>query len=439
MPWRLPDYVYGRHRQDPLRRRHGATRAATVRVPVEQWPVCLRDAHPGYISWEEFMANSKRLAGNVASRAAARPGAPRRGWALLQGIVVCGRCGRRMALRYSGSHGDYPLYQCISDQSQDGSPRCQEVRALPVDATVERLLLEALAPDQIALAVAAMGQLDEEARLLEKQWALKRERARYEAERARRQYDTVEPENRLVARSLERVWEEKLRQVEAVEQAYDAWHREQGAPPGEADRADVLALAGDLPRVWRTAGATERKRILRLVIRDVALDQKREQGMVWLRITWQTGATSEHRLQRKVRSYADCAGTDRLERRIRELNAAGKMDHEIAAILNAEGIMSARGTPFLHGTIHLLRKQRGIRTVKINGTDANPPRWPDGSYSIQGAAAAIGITAQTVFDWLQKGRLQGRQLVKGQPWQISLSADQISNLQQQVRRTSRSK
>jgi len=432
-------YVYGRHRQDPLRRRHGGTHAATVRVPVEQWPVCLRDAHPGYISWEEFMANGKRLAGNVASRAAARPGVPRRGWALLQGIAVCGRCGRRMALRYSGPHGDYPLYQCVSDQSQDGSPRCQEVRALPVDATVERLLLEALAPDQIALAVAAMGQLDEEARLLEKQWALKRERAHYAAERARRQYDTVEPENRLVARSLERVWEEKLRQVEAVEQAYEAWRREQGAPPGESDRADVLALAGDLPRVWRSAGAAERKRILRLVIRDIALDQKRDHGMVWLRITWQTGATSEHRLQRKVRSYADCAGTDLLERRIRELNAAGRMDHEIAAILNTEGIMSARGTPFLHGTVHLLRKQWGIRTVKVNGTDANPPRWPDGSYSIQGAAAAIGITAQTVFDWLQKGRLQGQQLVKGQPWQISLTGDQISGLQRQVRRTSRSK
>ena len=439
MPRRLPDYVYGRHRQDPLRRRHGGTHAATVRVPVEQWPVCLRDAHPGYISWEEFMANGKRLAGNVASRAAARPGVPRRGWALLQGIAVCGRCGRRMALRYSGPHGDYPLYQCVSDQSQDGSPRCQEVRALPVDATVERLLLEALAPDQIALAVAAMGQLDEEARLLEKQWALKRERAHYAAERARRQYDTVEPENRLVARSLERVWEEKLRQVEAVEQAYEAWRREQGAPPGESDRADVLALAGDLPRVWRSAGAAERKRILRLVIRDIALDQKRDHGMVWLRITWQTGATSEHRLQRKVRSYADCAGTDLLERRIRELNAAGRMDHEIAAILNTEGIMSARGTPFLHGTVHLLRKQWGIRTVKVNGTDANPPRWPDGSYSIQGAAAAIGITAQTVFDWLQKGRLQGQQLVKGQPWQISLTGDQISGLQRQVRRTSRSK
>ena len=128
-----------------------------------------------------------------------------------------------------------------------------------------------------------------------------------------------------------------------------------------------------------------------------------------------------------------------LERRVRDLNAAGRMDHEIAATLNDEGIASARGTPFLHGTVHLLRKQWGIRTVKINGKDANPPRWPDGSYSIQGAAAAIGITAQTVFDWLQAGRLAGRQLAKGQPWQLPLTNGQISSLRQQVRRTSRSK
>lgn len=432
-------YVYGRHRQDPLRRRAGACRSAIVRVPVDQWPVCLHDAHPGYIGWEEFMANQKRLAGNVASHAAERPGAPRRGWALLQGIAVCGRCGRRMALRYSGPHGDYPLYQCTADQSQDGSPRCQEVRALPVDAAVERVLLSALAPDQIALAVAAVGQLDVETRLLEQQWALKRERAGYEAERARRQYDTVEPENRLVARSLERVWEEKLRQVEATEQAYEAWRREQGTPLGEGDRADVLALAQDLPRVWCGATAAERKRILRLVVHDVVLDQKREQGMVWFRISWQTGATSEHQLQRKVRSYADCANLDLLERRIRELNAAGKMDHEIAAILNAERIMSARGVPFLHGTVYLLRKQWAIRTAKLNATDPNPSRWPDGSYSIQGTAVTLGITAQTVFDWLQKGRLQGRQLVKGQPWQITLPDEQVTALRQQVRRTRQSR
>jgi DNA invertase Pin-like site-specific DNA recombinase len=150
-------YVYGRHRQDPLRRHADAPRCATIKVPVEQWPVCLHDAHPGYIGWEEFMANQKRLAGNVASRAVERPGAPRRGWALLQGIAVCARCGRRMTLRYSGPHGDYPLYQCNADQAQDGSPRCQEVRALPVDALVEQVLLKALAPEQIALALPPSG------------------------------------------------------------------------------------------------------------------------------------------------------------------------------------------------------------------------------------------------------------------------------------------
>jgi DNA invertase Pin-like site-specific DNA recombinase len=431
-------YVYGRHRQDPLRRHADAPRCATIKVPVEQWPVCLHDAHPGYIGWEEFMANQKRLAGNVASRAVERPGAPRRGWALLQGIAVCARCGRRMTLRYSGPHGDYPLYQCNADQAQDGSPRCQEVRALPVDALVEQVLLKALAPEQIALAVAAVGQLEAETKLLEQQWALKRERARYDAERARRQYDAVEPENRLVARSLERFWEEKLRQLEGIEQAYDVWRHEQAAPVDENDCADVRALAQDLPHLWRTAEAAERKRILRLVVRDVALDQKREQGTVWLQVTWQTGATSEHRLQRRVRSYTTCANMDLLERRIRELNQAGKMDHEIAATLNAEGIMSARGVPFLHGTIHLLRKRWGIRTVKINGDAANPLRWPDGSYSIQGTAMALGMTAQTVFKWLRKGRLQGRQLAKGQPWQITLPPDQINELNQQVRRTRRS-
>ena len=432
-------YVYGRHRQDPLRRRTGAARSATVRVPVERWPVCLRDAHPGYVGWEEFMANQKRLAGNVASRAAARPGAPRRGWALLQGVAACGRCGRRMALRYSGPRGDYPVYQCTADQDQDGSPRCQEVRALPVDVEVEAVLLDALAPDRVALAVAAVGQLEEDARAFERQWALKRERARYEAERARRQYDAVEPENRLVARSLERVWEEGLRAVEAVEQAYGAWRREQGASLDETERADVLALARDLPHVWRTAAAEERKRILRLVVREVVLDQKRERGVVWARICWQTGATSEHRWRRRVRSYADCAGAPLLEHRIREMNAAGMMDREIAVALNAEGIMSARGTPFLHGTVHLLRKRWGVRTVKINGDAANPPRWPDGSYSVQGAAAALGITAQTVFDWLRNSRLTGRQLAKGQPWQIALSSDRISALRERARRTNRSR
>lgn len=432
-------YVYGRRRQDPLRRRSDSAHSATVQVPVEQWAVCLQDAHPGYIGWEEFMANLKRLASNVASHAASRPGSPRKGAALLQGIAVCGQCGRHMGLRYSGPHGDYPVYTCTADKHSDGSPLCQEVRALPVDALVEQLLLDALEPDQIALAVEAVGELQAQARQLEQQWALKRERARYEAERAQRQYDVVEPENRLVARSLERVWEERLRQLEAVEQAYEAWRREQSTALDAAERDEVLRLAQDLPRVWQSATPQEHKRILRLVVREVVLDQKREPGMVWLQIRWQTDAVTEHCLQRRVHSYTDCATSGVLERRICELNAAGKLDHEIAAALNAEGIMSARGVPFDHGTVYLLRKQWNIRTAKINGVEPNPLRWPDGSYSVQGAADVLGITPQTVFKWLRDGRLQGHQLKKGQPWQITLRTREIRALRTQVQRSSRSK
>ncbi len=178
--------------------------------------------------------------------------------------------------------------------------------------------------------------------------------------------------------------------------------------------------------------------MLRLVVREVALDQKRERGLVWMRITWQTGATSEHRLRRSVQGYAHYANTAELERRIRELNAAGMMDREIAAVLNAEGINTAHGTSFMGENVHVCRKRWNIPTVKINGVAANPPRWPDGSYSVQGAAVALGVTPQTVFKWMRKGRLTGRQLTKGQPWQITLPDEQITTLAAQVRRTSQS-
>ena len=145
---------------------------------------------------------------------------------------------------------------------------------------------------------------------------------------------------------------------------------------------------------------------------------------------------SEHAVVRNTAAYAHHAHLDHIETRVRALTAAGCMDAEVAAVLNNEGFGNTRGKPFDNGTVHLLRQRWNIATVKINGVDKNPLRWPDGSYSIQGAAAALGITAQTVFKWLRRGRLEGRQLVKGQPWQIDIPEGQIDQLRAQVRRTS---
>jgi DNA invertase Pin-like site-specific DNA recombinase len=432
-------YVYGRRRPDPLRRQPGSERIGSVAVAPEEWSICLKDAHPAYLDWDEFMANRRQLANNVARYDVGRPGAPRKGEALLQGIVSCGRCARRMCLRYSGPNGDYPVYVCVADRNAEGRPRCQEVRALAVDAEVERLILAALTPDRIAVAVAAMGEIEQETRAMERQWSLKRERARYDAERARRQYDAVEPENRLVARSLEHLWEERLRRADQLEQEYAAWRREQAVSISDSDRQVILSLGEDLPRLWHaaTTKSADRKQIVRLVIKEVALDQKRQHGYVWIKIVWQTGAASEHWLQRSVQSYAQHADQGRLRQRIVELNGQQKMDAEIADILNKEALRTAHGPPFSGKMVHLLRKRWKISTVKINGATANASSWPDGSYSVQDAAAVIGITSQTVFDWLRKGLLTGKQLAKGMPWQISLSPEQAVALRARVRRTTR--
>jgi hypothetical protein len=289
------------------------------------------------------------------------------------------------------------------------------------------------------MAVDAVEELESQVKLLDQQWRLKCERARYDVERARRQYDEVEPENRLVARSLERAWEQKLRQQEEVDQAYQSWQREQAGPLSTVERTEVLQLTKEFSRVWKIANPIERKRIVRLVIRDVTLDQIRERGLVSLRITWQTGATSEHLVQRRVRSYDMCVSAQVLERRLRELAKAGTFDREIAAILNEEHIMSARGVPFQSNNVHVLRKRFGVRTAKINGIEDNPARWPDGSYSVQGAAAALRVTTQTIFKWLRLGRLKGSQLATGQPWKIKLTPAKIKLLRKQVRRINRPK
>src|SRR5947207_4874030 len=201
----------------------------------------------------------------------------------------------------------------------------------------------------------------------------------------------------------------------------------------------MLSLSEDLPKLWQAASTAERKQILRLVVKEVILDQRPASGQVWIRVIWQTGAVSEHKIRRNVNSYRNYADIAALEARVRDHAAAQKMDREIATTLHAEGLLSAHGRPFSGGEVHLLRKRWNLPTVKINRTEHNPRQWPDGTYSVEGAAEALSISTQTVFKWLQKGRLSGHQITKGMPWQINLSNTQIVELRTQVRCTTLSK
>jgi hypothetical protein len=214
-------YVYGRT-QSRTRLLPGETpriKGRTRRVNREDWPIVLVEAHPGYISWEQFLRNQHRLDDNRTFRDQDRRAAVREGAALLQGIVLCGACGRRMSVRYLAD-GRRPQYECNQVHTHLAGKTCQSLRGDGIDAAVAQVFLQALTPAHLEVSLAALEQLEERARQIDRQWQLRLERARYEADLARRRFLNVEPENRLVARSLERDWNAKLAAVEQLERDF---------------------------------------------------------------------------------------------------------------------------------------------------------------------------------------------------------------------------
>jgi DNA invertase Pin-like site-specific DNA recombinase len=438
-------YVYGRKQFDPARRTPAHPSGGRILQPIDKWEICLHNRYPAYISWDEFVANQDQLRANSMKYREEQPGMARTGQALLQGIVRCGRCGALFHLHYSGKQGEYPEYRCSADQSQFGGTDCQRVRALALDTQVEQRFLEALQPDQLALALAALAQLEQEEQAESKQWELRLERAHYQAKRAERQYQAVEPENRLVARSLEKQWEEQLRAVETVEKEYHAWKSSRFGTFTQPDREAIVALGSDLPALWHapTTTSAERKQMLRLVIREVIVDSKRIGGQVWVQLNWHTGASEQFCYQRRVNSYAVFTGTQALEQRVRELNAAGLIDAQIAATLEREGYQTPGLVhPLTSKIVCHLRHQWQIPTVKLNNNQHNPAQWEDGSYSVEGAAAKLGVGQDTIFNWLKTGRLTGEHLARSMPWKISLTEEDERRLdawlRSQGRRTRRS-
>jgi hypothetical protein len=337
-----------------------------------------------------------------------------------------------MTLHYEGGRSDHLVYICEAEVRDYGSPRCQQARGLAVDTEIERLVLQAFEPDRVALALGALEQLEREATTLERQWEIRIERARYEAARAQRQYEMCEPENRLVARNLERLWETKLRAVEEAEQEFQTWRRQHGTVLTDEDRQQILALDEDLPKLWSAPTTTnaDRKQIIRLIIKDVVLDQKRERGKLWFKINWQTGATTEHWIKRRTTSYREHADLEPMQARVRTLNAEGKTDNEIAAMLASEGYRTTKGGQINSVSVYRMRKCWGICANRQYEDGRNPQKWEDETYSVQGAATVIGVKASTMHRWLRGGLLDARQSGKGGAWKIRLTAEQISCLRE---------
>ncbi len=408
-------YVFGRSKSVRCLDEEGVVRTRAQRVKRDDWPVVIYDHHDAYISYDQFVRNEERLRGNITMRSTGKPGPAREGAALLQGLVLCGQCGRRMSLSYGGS-GRSRVYQyrCSRARAQHGGSDCQVIGGKRIDQTVVEVFLDATTSCAADAARLANEEAHRESEALRLYWAHQIERVQYEAQRAERQYMVVEPENRVVARELERRWEQALKELERVRtvagQAVDS-------PEllSVDDLKKVHLLGQELHAVWNEDTTTnrDRKRLLRCLIEEVQLSTGEDHYAV--RIVWKGGATTERKLVRGPGGWARRTPEHTVEL-VRQL-AAQFDDAQIARVLNKQGRRSGRGIPFSQPAITSLRGKNQIpKYAKIAITD---PR--QGPFNAEQAARELGVTMSTVHRWLRDGVLAGEQLTAGAPWQIVLT------------------
>ena len=351
-------------------------------------------------------------------------GAAREGAALLQGLVVCGKCGRRMTVRYTGNGGIVPKYECKGRWEQGNRSVCTSVRATNVDDAIVRRFIDALQPANLELAVQVMDRLLESDDAADRSWRLTLERAEYEVARAERQYQQVEPENRLVARSLESQWNEKLSMLEQLRKEYKEYQAKRNWVPTENDKSEILALAHELPRIWNAPNTTakDRKRILRTLVEDVTVFAEPRQPDVRLGLRWRSHCCEELHTVKAIPYGTARKHTSQTVERVHSL-ASTMNDTQIAEHLNASGLKTPEGRDFTANSISWIRYSHNIPLF-------SPKRE---GLSVKEVAARFGVGAATVYYWIQHGVVNAHKAAPGCPWDITLSPEKCEELKNYVR------
>ncbi len=428
-------YVYGRTRT----RRHALPgeepriKGRTRRVKQEDWPIVLRDMHPGYITWEQFLCNQQQLADNQNCPPDAHRGAVREGSSLLQGIVLCGSCGRRMSVRYQ-REGSLLVYECNQAHAQLGVKTCQTMRGDRIDQAVAKSFLEAIEPAHLEVALSALAHLEARAGQLDQQAQRQIERVQYEADLARRRYRAVDPDNRLVARSLEREWNEKLLSVDRMEREYQLLPKPAALMLSAEQREHIRQLAQDLPALWDapTTTCAQRKQLLRWLIKDVTLSKRG--NLIVIDIRWQTEARTSLTIPRLKKSWEIRQTSQQVVNRIREL-APTHTETQIAALLNSEGEQAGMGGALTARKVAWIRHayQIPLDCPERPYVAATGQRG-DGRYSALAAAELLNVNVSTIADWCNAGRLECvRACPRGPRW-VTLTTEIIAELRKPIQR-----
>jgi DNA invertase Pin-like site-specific DNA recombinase len=377
-------YVYGRWEYSSERRSPKTGKASAHARSVAQWPVNITEHHPAYLSWEEFVKNQERLRQNWSHEG--NRGAPREGSALLQGIVYCGICGRKMSVQNRAAKDKRsPSYICGRGYQDGDAKICQSMTSRPVDAAVVEAFLTAVSPISLQVATRVLDQVEQDLIVQRRQRDLQLEQARYEARLAQRQYDAVDPANRLVASELERRWNEKLERVAQLERAYAQAEREAEWNLTVDERAAITELSHDLPAVWSAETTTnqERKQLLRMAIESVQLDGFSQAGQIEVQIRWRSGTIISLRVKRAEPGEGSLKTSEEAVSRIHEM-ARRSSYSEIAARLDRAGLRSAFGRRFTTQHVGYICRRDGLARGKPHdGSKSEDSPHPSGRREVE--------------------------------------------------------
>jgi DNA invertase Pin-like site-specific DNA recombinase len=405
-----PAYAYGRSHVAASYDATGA-KVRAQRTPRAEWLALKPGAHQGYVDWDRAEAIRAMVSENVP---ASSRGAPKLGAALLSGLLRCRRCGRKLSVQYTGAKGQIPRYACVRGRIDYGEPNCIAFGGLRVDDVVEAALLSVVQPAAVEAARAAEAQAS--ARRDEAREAMVRdlEAARYAVDRAFRQYDAADPENRLVAGELEVRWNRALSRAATCE-ARIAEHDAAAPPPIPAPIA-LDTLAEDLQGIWSapTTDVRLKKRIVRTLIHEAIADLDEERSEIVLTLHWVGGAHTEHRLPRRRRGQRTSTPADVVEA-VRTLALIAR-DDVIAGVLNRNGLKTGHGNRFTRERVTALRSHHRIPVFRAGEEDAEP--W----LNLSQAAALVGVAARTLRLAAERGEVDAKHPLADGPWVFSRAA-----------------
>jgi len=424
-------YVFGRYRGAKSISTEGQIQSRVQRLPMDSWLVLIQEHHPGYIKWDDYLENQRMLEQNQTNQIEqCSSGAAREGRALLQGLLLCGQCGRRLSPRYTGNGGIYPVYECTRRQTDTHySSECVRIQADLIDKTVSDRVLEILRPEQIEIALRALKELERRSQAVDQQWRMRIERLEYQAQLAQRRYEEVDPSNRLVAGTLERRWNDALEELKTAQGDLHRSRQQQGLELTEEQKTQLLALAEDLPKLWRsqTTSAQDRKRMLRLLLKDITVEKRRVERKAVLHIRWQGGAVEDLSVDLPLPAPDKVRYPEALVSRVRSL-AGAMTDAQITATLNQEGLLSAKGKPFTRSMVNWIRYRYDIPAPSLKRSE---------ELTIKQVADRFGVRPGVVYYWIAHGHLPARRLEPGKPYWITLGAEKEAELRAWVANSNR--